>query len=1843
MQYKTLTNYTITSELNVGTKNLIYRGYRNRDQVPVIIKVPKEEYPSLRDIAKLKHEYETMQGLTLNHVVQPLGLEKYNHGLALILEDFGGQSLYDVISRQGPLSLEVFLPIAIAITNSLSEIHQHRIIHKDIKPSNVIVNLATQEVKITDFGISSLLSSENQGLSTPNSLEGTLAYLSPEQTGRMNRVIDYRTDFYSLGITFYEILTGELPFDSIDPIELIHAHLAKEPPHPSTINPHIPTVVANIILKLLAKNAEDRYQTAVALKQDLLKCWQQWEEKQQIEDFAIAQHNLSDQFQIPQKLYGRESEVKTLLEAFEIASFGHTELMLVSGYSGIGKSSLVHEVHKPIVKRKGFFISGKFDQFKRNIPYASLIEAFQELVQQLLTESDEKIAEWKQKILKALGQNGQVIIDVIPEVELIIGPQSPVPHLGPTESQNRFNLVFQKFIAVFSQAEHPLVIFLDDLQWADSPSLKFINLLMTNPESRYLLIIGAYRDNEVTSSHPLMLTIQAIKESEVTVKTIEVKPLNLDTSNQLIADTLGCSPHKTLDLSQLCQTKTNGNPFFLNQLLKSLHSEKLFQFDYINGQWTWDLAAIRQCEITQNVVDLMINKLKKLPPITQESLKLASCIGNRFSLRILATVSEQSLSEVANSLWDALQEGFIVPSSDAYKIPLLWKQQEEIETIPVDYRFLHDRVQQAAYTLIPESEKAITHLKMGRLLLKEVTNIQEDEQLFDIVNHLNAGVALIEQDPEKHNLAYLNLLAGRKAKDSTAYEPALKYFTSGLTYLGDKAWEIDYNLAFQLYQERSECEYLCGNFEVAEHLFDLIFTEAKTSLEKAKIQIVRLALYDITGKFVENICLASQTLTVFGLNVPTSGDSIATAFEAELSIYRDNLAKHNIPDLALIPDNTNPEIEVCMKVLMNMTGPAYFTNQDLLALITLKMVNLSIEHGNSEASAHGYAFWGIVAGSRLLEYDDGYEFGQLALKMNEKFHTANLTCKVFNLVAGLISHWRKPMKNNVPILRQGYQDGVNTGDVYTSYISYHVILQRILMGHDFNSILEESDKYLEFLRQSKNHVFIGVQQTYQQVIRNLQDLTREQASLSDENFDEMACVQMWMDNQFLPGVAMYNIFKMQLLYLYGSYPEALVFAKASCNTVVFVSGIPNQVEHNFYYSLTLAQLYPTASLSEQKQYFDQLKQNQKMLKIWADNCPENFAHKYLLVAAEQARIEGDIQKALVLYEEAINSAQINEFVQCEALANELAARFWLQQENQKFAKLYMTEAYYGYTRWQATRKVKELDQNHRHLINKVVTTPLYKKTLVTSSNSSTEIDSGSSLDFATIMKASQALAGEIILERLLTKLMEMVLENTGSTIGYLLLNQSPETEINHLEDFLIEASVSVTHKKVAVLQSLDIGKKLPKSIINYVLRTHQSLVLDDATKDHKYAGDPYFQICPPKSILCTPLLNQGKLTGIIYLENNLTASAFTYDRIGVVQLLSGQAAISIDNARLYDNLEKKVTQRTQELQKALDELQASQQQLIQSEKMAALGQLVAGVAHEINTPLGAILASSENTSKALAETLVQLPKIPEKLNTKQQKCFFDLLEASLESSTAISSRDKRQHKRNIIRELDALNIPDSRRIADSLTDMGIYQNVGAFLSILQSPDVDWLLKIAYNIARLQGNNRNIITAVNRASKVVFALKNYARYDHLGDPQRVNIIEGIETVLELYHNQLKHGVEVHRDFAAIPEIPCFPDELIQVWTNLIHNGIQSMKNQGDLRIRVLPIEDEVLVQIEDSGQGIPVEIQERIFEPFFTTKPAGEGSGLGLDIVKKIVEKHRGRLSFISQPGQTVFTVALPMV
>ncbi|MBV8887475.1 MAG: serine/threonine-protein kinase PknK, partial [Chroococcidiopsidaceae cyanobacterium CP_BM_RX_35] len=814
----TLSNYQIQELIQDSTKTAIYRGRRNQDSKPVIVKVLKAEYPDLRDIARIKHEYELTKDLDIKGIIKACCIEKHNNGLALILEDFNGMFLNEIIKIH-KICLIDFLRIAAQVVQILGELNRHKVIHKNIKPQNIIINWEKQQIKIMDFSISSLLSRENPEINNPDLLEGTLAYMSPEQTGRMNRSIDYRTDFYSLGVTFYEMLTGRLPFDIDEPIELVHCHIAKQPIPPdkvqatsSSVGSGVPPVISNIVMKLLSKTAEDRYQSTFGLRADLENCLSQLETSGKISDFPPGQQDQSSQLQIPQNLYGREAEVAIMMAAFEQISQGTTEMLLITGYSGIGKSALVNEIRVPVVRKRGYFITGKFDQFKRNIPYASLIQAFQELIRQLLTENEAQLAIWQEKLLAVLYPNGQIIVDVIPEVELIIGKQPVVPHLGASESQNRFNLVFQEFISVFTSKTHPLVLFLDDLQWADSASLKLIRLLVEDPNSRYLLMIGAYRDNEVDANHPLMLTLEEIKKSNLTVKRINLQPLAVANVTQLVTDTLRREIEKTRLLAKLLFNKTAGNPFFLIQMLRFLYQEKLLLFDFDLGYWQWEIKQIQAIEITDNVAELMVDKIQKLPQNTQNILKLAACIGNYFDLNVLAVVLEKSCKTTAEELWEALQSGLILPLNDTYKLVQL---MDQFDDLVVRYKFLHDRVQQAAYALIPDEQKKEVHLKVGQLLLKKI-HVNRDsleEHIFDIVNHINIGAELITNQTEREELAQLNLTAGCKAKVSTAYESAVKYLNLGLKLLGNNSWLNQYELTLALYTETVEAEYLSTNFK----------------------------------------------------------------------------------------------------------------------------------------------------------------------------------------------------------------------------------------------------------------------------------------------------------------------------------------------------------------------------------------------------------------------------------------------------------------------------------------------------------------------------------------------------------------------------------------------------------------------------------------------------------------------------------------------------------------------------------------------------------------------------------------------------------------------------------------------------------------------------------------------------------------------------------------------------------------------------------------------------------------------------------------------------------------------
>jgi predicted ATPase/signal transduction histidine kinase len=1838
-----LPNYRITEQLYDGSRTLVYRGISALDQKFVVIKLLKSEYPTFNELVQFRNQYAITKNLDLAGVIKPIALENYGNSFALVMEDMGGISLADYLGGSS-MSLDEFLPYAIAIAQILAELYHNRVIHKDIKPQNILINPKTKQIKLIDFSIASLLPKENQEIANPNVLEGTLAYISPEQTGRMNRGIDYRTDFYSLGVTFYELLTGQLPFQSTDPMELVHCHIARTPTPPIELVPAIPKAVSDIAIKLMAKTAELRYQSTFGLQYDLEKCWQQWQEKNSISQFSLGARDLCDRFVIPEKLYGREAEVNTLLETFERVSNGHKEIMLVAGFSGIGKTAVVNEVHKPIVRQRGYFIKGKFDQFKRDIPFSAWVQVFQNLMQQLLTENSTELQKWKFKILEALGDNGRVIIDVIPELEHLIGQQPEVPELEGSAAQNRFNLLLSKFIRVFATPEHPLAIFLDDLQWADSASLKLIQLLMSETDTRYLLLIGAYRDNEVFPAHPLMLTLDEIRKDSATVNQITLAPLDQPSLNLLIADTLSCSLTRATPLTELVFAKTKGNPFFATQFLKSVHEDGLIAFDFNTSSWQCDIAQVKALALTDDVVEFMAIQLQKLPVNTQEVLKLAACIGNQFDLATLAIISEKSQAETAADLWKALQEGLVIPIAEVYKF-FQDSESESVEVsqaseLSVPYRFLHDRVQQAAYFLIPEDRKQSTHLEIGQLLLKKTPEVEKEEKIFDIVNQLNMGVELIIDRIERDELAQLNLIAGRKAKYSTAYAAAKKYLTVGLELLALECWQKDYKLTLELHEEATEVMYLNGDFEPMERLAETVIQKAQTLLDKIKVYQVKIQALKAQNQIKQSLNFGLDILKFLGINLPKdpAPTEIPLAFEAT------QLALHGklIQDLIDLPDMTDPQKLAATQILLKLCPAAYMVTPVLLPLITFKQIQLALEYGNAPTHTHAYANYGLILCGVMGELESGYQFGELALNLLEKLDAKPFKAMTLFVANYFTKPWKKHVKETFKPLIDAYFSGLETGDLeHAGYSAQRYCYLLYFSGSaELSKVELEIQTYRDAINKMNQDSILQLHQIHHQVVLNLLGMTDNPCRLIGSACDEAKMLPLHIANNYRIACYYFYLNKLILCYLFGDYHQAVEHSVGA--EQYLDAGVASILVPIFYTydSLSKLAVYSNVEIHEKEQILENLIFNQEKMQNWANHAPMNYLHKFYLVEAERHRVLGERLEAMEMYDRAIKGAKENKYINEEAIANELAVKFYLEWGKEKIARAYLTDAYYAYARWGAKAKVEDLEKRYLQLLAPILnqkTTLNAGETIaqmMTGTITSTRSGVSEILDLATVIKASQSLSGEIYIERLLSTLMQVTVENAGAEKGSLIL----------LEGDSLFVAAQYVSGKACNIQSTPVidSREIPITLINYVWHTQETLVINDAMVETTFAADSYIIGYQPKSVLCMPIQKQGKAIGLLYLENNLTIAAFTPARLEVLKVLSSQAAISIENAQLYNTLETKVEERTQELSQALSDLKATQDELIQSEKMAALGQLVAGVAHEINTPLGAIRSSVSYISKFLQENWSKFPSLFREITPEREEQFLELLARSLEHTTTISGRERRQLRKALTSELEAQNIDNADTLANLLLDLGIRDNLKPFFPLLQQPDSDSFLKLVCSFVYLQESTRDIGTASDRAAKVVFALKTYAHYDNSGKTVQANIIEGLEAVLTLYNNQIKQGVELIRHYQELPSIECYFDELNQVWTNLVHNALQAMDNKGTLTVAAIQQDGTIKISITDSGKGISDEIKDKIFQPFFTTKPPGEGSGLGLDIVRKIVEKHQGTIAFTSAPGQTTFIVSLPM-
>ncbi len=1463
--------YQPIKKLEETEHRLVFQAHDESTGEEVIVHQLQARGISRDEEARFLQEYERIRCLTIPGLVTTRAVQKTDKVWQLVLEDFQGISLKQHLAAH-PLKTGEFLEIAIQLAETLGRLHQEGLVHRAVKPAHILIQPGTRTIKLHGFGVTALLTHENRKISDPAYGAQILPYMSPEQTGRMNRNVDYRTDMYSLGVTLYEMSTGRLPFVFDDPMELIHAHIARTPKEPHEIQPAVPVPVSRIIMRLLAKTAEERYQNCFGLKADLLICHEGFRRFGHIADFELGRKDISMRFNIPQKLVGREKEIEQLMAVFAQVGRGPSALMLVCGYPGIGKSALILEIHKPIVAKRGYYISGKYEQFRRDVPYSSIIQAFQGLILQILTEDKARIETWKQRLQAAMGPNGGVMADVLPNIEILLGPQAAVPGLGPEESQNRFNLVFKNFAKVFAQEQHPLVLFLDDLQWADSASLNLIRTLTTDESIRYLFIIGTYRHNEVGEAHPLRRTLAEIVRDGGRLHEIFLGPINHENVRDLLLEIIKTDQAAVQPLASLVHAKTDGNPFFVNQFIKSLYDGKLLQLDPEKG-WHWDMERIKGLQVTDNVVDLLARKITGLAVHTQEILKIGACVGNRFDLETLSAVMEQPIDQIMQSMTAAMEEGLIA-----------------VDTLFV---FRHDRIQEAAYSLIPAGGAPGLHLKIGRLFLSRLQPGEKEKKVFYIVNQLNLARDLLIKPEERYELAELNRIAAKRAKESNAYEPALKYSQTGMALLGPACWEECFDLTFQIHQERAECEYANAHYEEAERFFNLLLEKAGTDSAKAEIHYRKVMLY--AGR------VWSKAAIQQGLKGLECLDEFLPETPSKYLLFKEMIhvrllcRRMTIDDFLNLPAMTDPKTIRIMEMIAVMVDSAYFSNPKLLALIVLKMVRLSIGYGNSPASALGYCSYGMLLCAGLGKYAQGEAFGELALQVHQRYYDPRFSGKLLGISSQFVFHWRKSFNEIRPFLDQGFQQGVDTGDfnfvaLILAWTTWNIFIQ----GEKLEILENQCRQAIAFLEPIRSNVRFVMHLTLGLIV-SLRGKAMDRFDFSSSHFDEKRMRKLKNPSLFFWEAVQ----KLWLGILFEDYEKAAEYIAACRQNIMGAFSLP--VGPDFYFLSTLALIRKNIGCQEKdkRRALHKAQKYRKMLKTWAENCPQNYAHKYFLVSAEMERINANEGKAVALYDQAIESAGRNGNRHHTALANQYAAEFYLERGKPKIAKIYLQESIRWYQDWGADAKVSLLYQRHGEMLPK----PAESKSDDLNSPERTGLDQ---MDYLTVVNALQAISTEIVLDNLLKRLMKTVLENAGAERGFFVSVQGEGLTIE-AEGAVMETAASFNEDSLQIQvqrQPLMQRRDLLQPLINLVYQTRRSIVLDDAAGQGDFVSDPYVLRTRPRSILCQPVVRQNRLSGLLYLENNKAKGAFTPGRISVLELLASQAAISLENAGLYADIKQ---------------------------------------------------------------------------------------------------------------------------------------------------------------------------------------------------------------------------------------------------------------------------------------------------------------------------------------------------
>ena len=1841
-----IAGYKRLKQIKETAHSVIYRATRTEDNLSIIIKLIKQDYPHPETIHRYQQEYEIINCLTHPGIIKTYGLVRHEHRLAIALEDFGGDPVSCLVQKT-QICIAQVLKIAIQIVDALVVIHDSNIIHKDINPNNILYNQTTAELKIIDFGIATQLPKEQKSIQNYSTLGGTLPYVSPEQTGRMNRSLDYRSDYYSLGVTLYELLTKQLPFKCQEPMELIYAHLAKTPLSPQQIQSEIPQPVSQIVMKLMAKNAEERYQSALGIKHDLEVCLEQLINQGEITEFELGQQDRSDRFTISDKLYGREAEVKVLLDSFERVALGHGELMLVAGYSGIGKTALINEVQKPIVRQKGYFIQGKFDQFNRNIPFNAFIQAFNGLSAQLLAEPDEQLSRWKQAILNALGDNAQIIIDVIPSLRIILGEQPPVPQLSGSAAQNRFNLVFGQFISVFTKQEHPLVIFLDDLQWADSASLDLLKLLMSESASHSLLVIGAYRDNEVFPAHPLMLNLADIQQQKTQIDTITLQPLANKDINALVADSLLCSSTIAQPLSELIYQKTGGNPFFTTQFLKGLYEDGQIVFDGDENYWLCDLTQIRQLALTNNVVEFMVGRLQKLPELTQDVLKLAACIGNRFDLETLAIICQRSELEVTQDLWMALQNGLIIPETEIYRL-FDADAGDRSTDIAIKYRFLHDRVQQAAYCLIPEQQKQITHLQIGRLLLANSANEEREKRLFEIVNHLNQSIDSIVEPTEKDKLIQMNIQAGRKAKMATAYQAAEDYYKVARTLITPFNWENDYDRLLEIFTESVEITFLKGDFEQVDRLAQKILSMTRTFIDGTKVYEIKIQALIAQNLINEAIELGLDILEKLGLTLPleVSSNLIEAAFEQNNTLLKD-ISIEQIATSQLMED---ADKEAIVRMITIVGLAMYVANPSLLMLAVAKQVNLCIQYGNTSTSADAYATYGLFLCGELNDIDQGYQFGKLALDVLERFQTIEIKSLVYVLVHGYINHWRKPYIETLPELQKAYQYGLETGDLQNAALSaccYSIHL--FICENSLFKVQQNIQQYLDAVKSIQQSGIAGWILPFLLSTQKLMGLTNNPLLLCETDEVEQEKLEEYQQADDFTGLFLFAFQKSYLAYLFEDYSGAVEYSQIARNSLDGVTSMAVVPAFFFYDTLILLTQISNSDSLFSGTIGQEIHTNLEKLNTWASHAPENIQHRLELVQAQIHCQQKNFFAAIESFDLAIASAKENGFIQDEALANELAAKFYLKWGKEKVAAGYLQEAYYCYARWGAKAKIEYLEQHYPELLRPILQSkkqtfsPLQTLSALSSvvgssyssSQNQTNFNINDAFDLTNILNSARILTENLELEELLKQLCQIILQNSGGEYLILALMDNTDTlQINAVADL---ENIEI------ITASRETNTYHPQKLINYVKNTQEKVSVDDLETELPIIDD-YLLNNNPQSILTLPLKQKDRLIGVLYLHSCKTKDLFTPEKTIVLEFLCAQAAIAIHNARLFaeNDLKSRAIESSVDGMAILENgqfiyLNQSYLSLFGYQQEELLGQSWSKLysPEEIESFQQEVFPAIANFQTWRGEAIA-LRK--DGSTFVKEVSLFSFDENKLICICRdISDRKAAEEKLLEAKQLaESANVAKSQFLATMSHEMRTPMNgvIGMTTLLLDTP--------------LNEQQRSFIETIRTSGDALLVL--------IGDILDFSKIEADKLELEQETFSLKHclqeSISLVSAQAQAKQIQVqaqidlnLPDYVIgdvgrlrQILVNLIGNGIKFTK-QGQVSVsaQLLQIQNsqcEIQFAVRDTGIGIPQDKQHYLFQAFSQVDSSISrkygGTGLGLAICKKLCQLMNGDIWVESQ-------------